>query len=123
MDGGAHSVSATRAALHPELALQRYDAHSFHRLSRATRVLRRTDDNRGASRKNALEIATSSAPYLPLGKSVRNTTKLSWADLSRADLSKAEFSATLFVDSTLADAKGLDSVDHRGPSTLPPSRV
>ena len=35
MDGGAHSVSATRAALHPELALQRYDAHSFHRLSRA----------------------------------------------------------------------------------------
>ena len=48
---------------------------------------------------------------------------LSEAELTRAylvgsDLSGAQLGGTVFVDTNLSDVKGLDTCDHRGPSTL-----
>jgi uncharacterized protein YjbI with pentapeptide repeats len=40
------------------------------------------------------------------------------ADLREADLSRAIFSETLIIDVNLAGAKGLESCEHRGPSTI-----
>src|SRR5436189_282954 len=43
---------------------------------------------------------------------------LSGADLSGADLSKVYISATIFGDNDLSEVKGLDSVQHKGPSII-----
>jgi uncharacterized protein YjbI with pentapeptide repeats len=47
-----------------------------------------------------------------------SAANLSGADLRMADLSRAHLSETIFGNSNLTDAKGLDTCDHEGPSTV-----
>jgi len=53
-----------------------------------------------------------------LGKAVLNQASLRRADLSATDLSEALLISTVLADVDLSMAKGLDTVQHQGPSTI-----
>jgi hypothetical protein len=53
-----------------------------------------------------------------LGGAILSGANLSWADLGEAEFSGAHLWETVFGNSNLTDAKGLDTCRHHGPSTL-----
>jgi TIR domain/Pentapeptide repeats (8 copies) len=47
-----------------------------------------------------------------------NAANFSLARLNAADMSRSQISSTIFGDNDLSEVKGLDTVQHRGPSTI-----
>ncbi len=72
----------------------------------------------GGANLNGADLTATNLSGAVLSKADLNWAKLSGANLSRADLTMALAYETNFADVDLSLAKGLDTVEHRGPSSV-----
>jgi TIR domain/Pentapeptide repeats (8 copies) len=74
--------------------------------------------NLTAADLTAADLNSANLTAANLGSANLTAANLSWSELSRANLSEAICWYTLLSDVELSDVAGLDSIIHKGPSTI-----
>jgi hypothetical protein len=77
-----------------------------------------TATNLREAKLNAADLNSANLTAADLNSANLTAVNLSWSDLRGADFSNCICWYTLFADVDLSEVKGLESITHRGPSTL-----